>query len=121
VTSLAADDRYRENCRGGSVAGKLGLAAETHMTRGDHLMLGRLVVALILTCSTLSSASDEFVHQFHDGISREIWKRYGSSHLEPAVAWAVAAGVLRKEELSTELLLQIAGLIGFYEADLARS
>jgi len=64
---------------------------------------------------------NEFVHQFHDGISREIWKRYASSHLEPAVASAVAAGVLRKEELPTELLQHIAGLIGFYEADLASS
>jgi hypothetical protein len=60
---------------------------------------------------------NDFVHQFHDGASREIWKRYATNHLEPAVASAVAAGVLRKEELPRELLQCIAGLIEFYEAD----
>ncbi len=64
---------------------------------------------------------NEFVHQFHDGTSREIWKRYATNHLEPAVASAVAAGVVRKEELPGELLQHIAGLIEFYEADLASS
>jgi len=60
---------------------------------------------------------NEYVHQFHDGTSREIWKRYATNHLEPAVASAVAAGVLRKDELPAELLHHIAGLIEFYEAD----
>ncbi len=64
---------------------------------------------------------NEFVHQFHDGTSREIWKRYATNHLEPAVASAVAAGVVRKEELPSELLLHISGLIEFYEADRASS
>ena len=32
------------------------------------------------------------IHEFHDGTSREIWKRYATSHLEQAVASAVAAG-----------------------------
>ena len=57
------------------------------------------------------------IHQFHDGTSREIWKRYATSHLEPAVASAVAAGVVRKEELPVELVAHIAGLIEFYAAD----
>jgi hypothetical protein len=60
---------------------------------------------------------NEFVHQFHDGASREIWKRYATNQLEPAVASAVAAGVLRKEELPPELVQSVAGLIEFYEAD----
>ena len=64
---------------------------------------------------------NEFVHQFHDGKSREIWKRYATNHLEPAVASAVAAGILRREELPTELLQHIAGLIEFYEADQSAS
>lgn len=64
---------------------------------------------------------NELVHQFHDGISREIWKRYATNHLEPAVASAVAAGVLRREELPQELLQHIAGLIEFYEADQSAS
>lgn len=64
---------------------------------------------------------NEFVHQYHDGVSREIWKRYATNHLEPAVAAAVADGVLRKDELPAELLQHVAGLIEFYEVDLAES
>ena len=64
---------------------------------------------------------NDLVHQFHQDASREIWKRYATTHLEPAVASAVAAGVLRKEELPTELVQHIAGLIDFYEHDLSAS
>jgi hypothetical protein len=58
---------------------------------------------------------NEFVHQIHEGASREIWKRCSTNHLEPAVASAVAAGILRREELPPQLLRHIAGLIEFYE------
>ena len=60
-------------------------------------------------------ALNDVVHRFHQDTSREIWKRYATTHLEPAVASAMAAGVLRKEELPTELAQHIAGLIAFYE------
>jgi hypothetical protein len=61
---------------------------------------------------------NELVHRFHRDTAREIWKRYATTHLEPAVASAVAAGVLRKEELPAELLQHIAGSVDFYEDDL---
>src|SRR5262245_37277906 len=64
---------------------------------------------------------NELVHRFHQVTAREIWKRYATTHLEPAVASAVAAGVLRKEELPAELVRHIAGLIEFYEDDLSAS
>ena len=64
---------------------------------------------------------NDLVHRFHRDTSREIGKRYAISHLEPAVASAVAADVLRKEELPAELVQHIAGLIEFYERDLAES
>jgi hypothetical protein len=64
---------------------------------------------------------NELVHRFHQDTSREIWKRYATTHLEPAVASAVAAGVLRKEELPSELLHHIAGLIEFFQHDLTAS
>ncbi len=57
---------------------------------------------------------NETVHRFHQGASRDIWKRYDTSHLEPAIASAVVAGVIRREELPSELLQHIAGLIEFY-------
>lgn len=64
---------------------------------------------------------NELVHRFHQDTAREIWKRYATTHLEPAVASAVAARVLRKEELPAELVQHIAGLIEFYEQDLQES
>src|SRR5262249_2534045 len=54
---------------------------------------------------------NNLVHRYHQDSSREIWKRYATTHLESAVASAVAAGVLRREELPAELLQHIAGLI----------
>lgn len=64
---------------------------------------------------------NERVHRFHEDTSRDIWKRYATTHLEPAVASAVATGVLAREELPAELLLHIKGLIEFYEHDLSAS
>lgn len=64
---------------------------------------------------------NERVHRFHQDAAREIWKRYATTHLEPAVAAAVAAGVLRKEELPPEVLQHIARLIEFYLHDLSTS
>ena len=64
---------------------------------------------------------NERVHRFHQDTSREIWKRYATTHLEPAVASAVAAGVLRKEELPSELLNHLARSIEFYQQELSGS
>ena len=60
---------------------------------------------------------NEQVHRFHQGASRDIWKRHDPSHLEPALGFAVATGLLRKEELPLELLEHLAQLIEFYEAE----
>ena len=64
---------------------------------------------------------NERVHRFHQDTAKEIWKRYATTHLEAAVASAVAAGVLRKDELPAELVQHIAGLVEFYEHDLSES
>ena len=61
---------------------------------------------------------NDVIHNFHDGTSRDIWKRYASNMLEPAVASAVVAGVIVKEELPPELVEHLASTIAFYEADL---
>jgi hypothetical protein len=60
------------------------------------------------------------IHRFHDGMSREIWRRYATNHLEPVVAVAVATAVLNREELSKELLDHLAGLITSYEEESLR-
>jgi hypothetical protein len=62
---------------------------------------------------------NEFVHQYHHRTARQIWNRYATNRLEPAVAAAVADGVLKKEDLPPELVSHVAGLIEFYENDLA--
>jgi hypothetical protein len=58
---------------------------------------------------------NERVHRFHQDTARDIWKKYATTQLEPAIASAVAAGVLRKDELPVELVQHIAGLIELYE------
>lgn len=64
---------------------------------------------------------NQLVHRYHDGASREIWKRYSTSHLEPAVASAIVAGVLRRDELPEELVKHVTGWIDFYQHDLSAS
>jgi hypothetical protein len=64
---------------------------------------------------------NELIHRFHQDTARDIWKRYATGHPEPAVASAVAAGVLRKEELPAELVQHIAGLIELFEHGLSAS
>jgi hypothetical protein len=58
---------------------------------------------------------NDLVHRYHDGTSREIWKRYQSSHLEPVVAAAVVEGVLRRDELPEALVQHLSRLIEFFE------
>jgi len=64
---------------------------------------------------------NERVHRFHQDTAREIWKRYATTHLEPAVASAVVAGLVRKEELSSELLHHLAGWIEVCHQDFPAS
>lgn len=67
--------------------------------------------------SSLEQLNEIIHYYFHHEISRDIWKRYATNHLEPAIASAVVAGVVRREELPSELLQHLASLIEFYEAD----
>ena len=60
---------------------------------------------------------NDAVHQFHEGRSRDIWKRYTTDHGEPGLACAVATGIVRRDELPPELLRHLAGWIEFYEAE----
>lgn len=39
------------------------------------------------------------VHEYHDGIAREIWKRFSTNDPKMQLAHAVATGVLRKDSL----------------------
>lgn len=58
---------------------------------------------------------NELIHRFHDGDSREIWKKYATNHLEPALGLAIASEILRREELPPLLLQYLARFIELYE------
>jgi len=60
---------------------------------------------------------NDMIHQFHDGASRDIWRTYATNRHEAALGFAVATGILRKEELPAELLQHLAGVIEFYQAE----
>jgi hypothetical protein len=63
-----------------------------------------------------SFALSDLIHQFHQGPAREIWLRYATRHLSPAVAHAIATGVLDRAAVPVEVLDNVAGLIEFYES-----
>jgi hypothetical protein len=60
---------------------------------------------------------NDLIHKYHDGTFREIWKHYATKHLEPAIGFAVATGILQREEVPPELLQHVAGWVQFYEAE----
>lgn len=64
-----------------------------------------------------ASELNDLVHQFHQGRSRDIWAKYATNRLEPALGLAIATGVLAREELPAELLRHLARLIDFYEEE----
>ena len=64
---------------------------------------------------------NDAIHTFHQGPARDIWAKYSTNHLEPALGFAVASGILRKDEIPDELLQHLAGWIDFYEHDISDS
>jgi hypothetical protein len=65
------------------------------------------------------SAADlnDLIHRFHDGESREIWKKYATNHPEPALGLAVATTIIRREELPPSLAQYLARVIELYEGN----
>lgn len=53
-----------------------------------------------MTCENLHRA----VHEYHDGIAREIWKRYRTNKPEIPLAYAVATGFVSRESLPEEFV-----------------
>ena len=60
-----------------------------------------------LSCDEL----DQAVHAYHNGVAREIWKRYDGDDPALPLARAVALGILGRESLPPEVLAHIAGLV----------
>jgi hypothetical protein len=51
------------------------------------------------------------IHDFHDGISRELYKRYATGDPGAAVAYAIAAGHLDEDAIAPALLEKLAPAI----------
>ena len=56
------------------------------------------------------------IHQYEIGPSRELYKKYNENSLaEMNVAYAIAVGILNKEEVPSELLEALERALSFYE------
>jgi hypothetical protein len=58
---------------------------------------------------------NELIHRFHQGPSREIYVRYVSRDFEPALAHAIATGLIDRTAVPAELLDHLARLIEWLE------
>jgi hypothetical protein len=55
------------------------------------------------------------IHDFHNGASRELYKKYNSGLLEFNVAHAIFTGLLDRTQIPAELLEHLARHLAFYE------
>ena len=51
------------------------------------------------------------IHEFHNGVNRRLYVQYRNEKPRFAVANAVARGVLRRQEVSAQILKEIDGLL----------
>ena len=64
----------------------------------------------------LSSADlHDAIHQYHDGVGREIWNRFATNKAELPIAHAVSEGFVTKESLPPEVLEHIGPLLEFFQ------
>ena len=59
----------------------------------------------------------EKIHQFHQGASKELYKRYTYVDADIVVARALAEGVLEDKDLPAELLEPLAGQRAFFKTE----
>jgi hypothetical protein len=57
------------------------------------------------------------IHRFHDGPARNLYVQYRRGHVEPLVAYAIAAGVIARGETSPDVLEYLAPAIRSSEAE----
>ena len=56
-------------------------------------------------------ALNDYIHRFHDGVSRELYKRYTMAEAEWSVASAIAREVLKESEIDPSILERLHSLI----------
>ena len=57
----------------------------------------------------------DLIHRFHQGASREAYVRYVSRDAGPALAHAIATGLIDRTAMPAELLDHLARLIEFFD------
>jgi hypothetical protein len=55
------------------------------------------------------------IQDFADGPARDLLLKYGTSNPQAGLASAIASGLMKKDEVPTELLEHLARMIEFYE------
>ena len=63
-----------------------------------------------MNCFALSNA----IHEFHNGISRELYKTYTFADEDTAVAGAIANGILKREEVPDDVFKALGNMIRFF-------
>lgn len=60
---------------------------------------------------------NDLIHKFHDGTSRNIWKRY--AYLKPgqSVPAAIGRGILKEDEIPPAILEEMKAAIEFFRDD----
>ena len=59
----------------------------------------------------------DIIHEFHDGVSRELYKEYMNVSPHLMVAYALVESILSEEEIQPELLKKLAQAIELYRFD----
>jgi Ca2+-binding EF-hand superfamily protein len=57
------------------------------------------------------------IHEFHNGVSRELYKQYMNVSPHLMVAYALVEGILSEEEVQPEVLNKLAQAIELYRLD----
>lgn len=56
---------------------------------------------------------NELIHQFHNGVSRDLYKFYGLSEAHHGVAFGLARGIIDESEVDPEIREKLGELIDF--------
>jgi len=60
------------------------------------------------------SELSDFIHEFHDGWARDVFKTYTLSKRDQVVARAIGIGLLKESEVAEAIQHALAGLIAHY-------
>ena len=68
---------------------------------------------------TISSAElNDAIHEYHDGISRDIWRRFSTNKPRMPLAYAVASGLITEKSLPAEVLEHIESTVEYFREQL---